>query len=47
MVQNAYTGKLIGDSLGQTIEMDLEVGEVECDKYMRVRVRLETSESNL
>lgn len=41
MTQIDYIERMIGNFLGQTKEVDLDVGEVEWDKYMRVRVKLD------
>lgn len=43
MARNDCIGRMIGDSLGHTKEVDLEVSRVEWGDYMRVRVKLDIS----
>lgn len=43
MAHNEYIGKLVGDALGEVLEIDLEKGEMEWGEYMRVRVILDVS----
>lgn len=41
MAQNEFVDRLIGNSLGQTIEVDLEEGEVEWGEYMIIWVKID------
>ncbi|KAF5463985.1 hypothetical protein F2P56_014103 [Juglans regia] len=43
MAQNSYVGKLIGNLIGDFLEVDLAKGEVEWGEFMRVRVLLDIS----
>lgn len=43
MVRNIFIGNLIGNSLGKTIEVGLNEGEIDWGKYMRVRVTLDVT----
>lgn len=43
MGRNTYMGKEIGNSLGQTLEVNLDEGEVEWGEFLRVRVILDIS----
>lgn len=41
MARNGYVGNLVGSMLGEVLEVDLEMEEVEWGDYMRVRVQLD------
>lgn len=43
MGRNTYMGKEIGNLLGQTLEVDLDEGEVEWEEFLRLRVTLDIS----
>lgn len=43
MACNTYIGKVVGDSIGQTKEVDMVEGEIEWREYMWVRVKLKTT----
>lgn len=40
MARNEFMGRLIGDSLGQTVEVDMVDGEVVWNEAMRIRMKL-------
>ncbi|XP_042942811.1 uncharacterized protein LOC122276999 [Carya illinoinensis] len=44
MARNSYVGNLVGNMLGEVIEVDLEKGEFEWGEYMRVRVLIDISQ---
>lgn len=41
MAHNEYVGRLIGNSIGVTEEVDLDAGEFEWGEYMGVRVKMD------
>lgn len=43
MARIIFTWDLIRNSLGKTIKVDLNVGEIEWGEYMRVRVTLDVT----
>lgn len=45
MGYNSYTRSMVGNSLGKTIEVDLDDVEIEWGEYMRVRVKMDVTKS--